>query len=237
VNPERQITPSPLPAAPAVMVPAIVELRGGRTFGARVRPVRWLGGEVLRCLVLGARPVVVYVPRESIAFVVWCTEAEARAAALRHGDPLSRARTPTAGEDESSTAPPPPETETLEAELVDEGDGGDGSAARDVVEAPRVWLAVERSSASVKELAVGEWAVEHGADLVEVRPETVVFQVGAMVEGRVRAALDARGVELAAVCSRCGWTADGAAGNAWADAGRSVCQKCHDAATAWEGLR
>jgi hypothetical protein len=58
-----------------------------------------------------------------------------------------------------------------------------------------------------------------------------------MVEGRVRAALDARGVELAAVCSRCGWTADGAAGNAWADAGRSVCQKCHDSATAWEGLR
>lgn len=75
------------------------------------------------------------------------------------------------------------------------------------------------------------------ADLVEVRPETVVFQVAATDEGRVRAALDARGVELAAVCSRCGWGEDGAAGNAWADAARSVCQRCHDAVSLWEGLR
>ena len=64
-----------------------------------------------------------------------------------------------------------------------------------------------------------------------------MFQVAAIEEGRVRAALDARGVELAAVCSRCGWGEDGAAGNAWADAARSLCQSCHDAVSLWEGLR
>ncbi len=123
---ERPITPSPLPAAPSPLVPAVVEQRGGRIFGARVRPVRRLGAHMLRCLVLGERPVVVYVPRESIVLVAWCTEAEARAAALLHGNPLARPlpAAPVGDNDDPSTAPPPV-TEVLEAELVDEGDGGD----------------------------------------------------------------------------------------------------------------
>ncbi len=144
------------------------------------------------------------------------------------------------GANDPNTAPPPPMTEVLEAELVDEGDADDGGDGGDVArapEGPRVWLAIVRASASAKGLAAGEWAGEHGADLVEVRPETVVFQVAATDEGRVRAALDARGVELAPVCSRCGWGEDGAPGNAWADAARSLCQSCHDAGSAWEGLR
>ena len=63
---------------------AIVEQMGHRRFGARVREVTRFGAACMEATVLSDPPVVTLVMPASIFAVTFCTEAQARAANLRH---------------------------------------------------------------------------------------------------------------------------------------------------------
>jgi len=72
--------------APAAEAPvfAIVEQMGHRRFGARIREVTRFGAACMEATVLSDPPVVTLVMPSSLFAVTFCTEAQARAANLRH---------------------------------------------------------------------------------------------------------------------------------------------------------
>jgi len=63
---------------------AIVEQMGHRRFGAKVREVTRFGDACMEATVLSEPPVVTLVMPSSLFAVTFCTEAQARAANLRH---------------------------------------------------------------------------------------------------------------------------------------------------------
>jgi len=201
----HQTAHSPLPAAP-VPKAAIVRLRDGATLGARVAPCIYGSARWLRCRLLTEPPASMYVAVETVAWVMWVTEARAREVAARYGDrflnlAVGAPSTPPAGPAQpadASTAPPPA-TEVLDSDFLEPVEDG---------AAPRVWLAVQRPPAGDRAVAPAEWASSQGAFLPEVRPGCVVFQVVAAAEGRVRAAAGAAGLALVDCCGPCGWTDD-----------------------------
>ncbi len=214
----HQTAHSPLPAAP-VPKAAIVRLRDGATLGARVAPCIYGSARWLRCRLLTEPSVSMYVAVETVAWVMWVTEARAREVAARHGDRFLDLASgpapalPAAARREPSTAPPPA-TEVLDADLLEPLDA-DAS--------PRVWLAVRRPAPGERAVAPAEWASANGAILPEVRAGCVAFQVVAAGEGRVRAAADAAGLALADCCGLCGWTEELGGGRSLDE---GVCSAC-----------
>jgi hypothetical protein len=205
---------------------AIVTLVDGSRFGARVRDTTVAGAAFVRCVVLATPTFTVDCAPTQIAKVTWCSLEEARAASPPSVVPIElRAN-------DSKTSPPvaPPAAPTRDAPA------SPVSLAPDLIElvvldeVVRVWLAVSRAQARAQGEMPAELASDLGAEDIEVRAENVVFKVAAEHEGRVRAELDARGVELVPVCSRCGCSDDQrcADGCAWADAARSICNRCND---------
>ncbi len=204
-------TPPPVPPPPRFALVALVD---GRRFGARVREVTLAGHRFVRCVVLTPRAFTIDCAPSQLATVTWCSLEEARAASPPDVTPAELRSV-----DAPTTPPAPPQDLTPELIELDV-----------TVDEPRVWLAVSRAQARAMGEMPAELASDLGAEDVEVRPDTVAFRVAASDEGRVRAGLDARGVEVVAVCARCGCTEDRrcAGGCVWASAERSLCDRCRD---------
>ena len=201
---------------------AIVTLVDGSRFGARVRDTTVAGAAFVRCVVLASPTFTVDCAPTQIASMTWCSLEEARAASPPSVVPIElRANRSKTAPPAAPTAPKPTSVEahtSVAPEFVV------------LLDAERVWLAISRSQSRAQGEMPAELASELGAEDVEVRSENVVFRIATEQEGRVRAELDARGVELVAVCSRCGCTEDRRCegGCAWADAARSICNRCND---------
>ncbi len=208
MSPAQVPTPPP-PPPPARF--AIVSLADGRRFGARVREVSLAGHRFVRCVVLSSRSFALDCAPSQIATLTWCSLDEARAASPTAVVPpeLRRAESPTS---------PPPATRGVEVELIEFDDD------------ERVWLAVSRAQSRALGVSPAELATDLGGEDVEVRADTVAFRVATSEELRVRASLDARGIDLAPVCARCGCTDDRRCpgGCAWATADRALCDRCRD---------
>jgi hypothetical protein len=176
--------------------------------------------------VLAAPPFTIDCAPAQIASLTWCSLDEARAASPPSVVPLElRANASTTSPPPAATPAAPPAARahtSIAPELVELIDVP--------VDVERVWLAVSRVQARAQGQMPAELASDLGAEDIEVRTETVVFKVPAEHEGRVRAELDARGVELVPVCARCGCSDDlrCTSGCAWADVARSLCNRCRD---------
>lgn len=137
---------------------AIVEQMGHRRFGARIREVTRFGAACMEATVLSEPPVVTLVMPASIFAVTFCTEAQARAANLRHtGLPeLDAGRHDDPGFDEDDPG-------------FDEDDAGD-----DVDEKPRAFVAlVHMTDAGLERLAAVRAAIAADtSDATEVAVET-----------------------------------------------------------------
>lgn len=210
MKPAQIPTPPPAPPPPRF---AIVTLVDGRRFGARLREVTLAGHRFVRCVVLSTRSFTLDCAPSQVATVMWCSLDEARAACPAEVTPAELRVA------EAPTAPPPrdPAPELIEVDLEEEDES-------------RVWLALSRAQSRSIGVSPAELASDLGAEDVEIRAESVVFRVAATDEGRVRAALDARGLEVAPVCARCGCSDDRRCegGCAWASASRSLCDRCRD---------
>lgn len=204
---------------------AIVTLVDGSRFGARVRDTTVAGVAFVRCVVLASPTFTVDCAPSQIARMTWCSVEEARAASPPSVVPIELRANDSKTEPPAALAAPVAARASVEPVHT--------SVAPEfvvLVDAERVWLAISRTQALAQGEMPAELASELGGEDVEVRAENVVFRIDAEQEGRVRAELDARGVELVAVCSHCGCTEDRRCegGCAWADAARSICNRCND---------
>lgn len=219
---------TPLPAASQDRF-AIVTLVDGSRFGARVRDTTVAGAAFVRCVVLASPTFTVDCAPSQIARMTWCSLDEARAASPPSVVPIELRS------NESKTAPPaapaaPMAPSAMNVSVMEEPHTSVAPEFVVLLDAERVWLAISRAQSRAQGEMPAELASDLGAEDVEVRTENVVFKVAAEQEGRVRAELDARGVELVPVCSRCGCSDDRRCegGCAWADAARSICIRCND---------
>lgn len=204
------LVPTPPPPPPPARF-AIVTLVDGRRFGARVREVSLAGHRFVRCVVLSSRSFALDCAPTQIATLTWCSLDEATAASPAEVIPAELRRA-------EPTTSPPPAVRGAEVELIEFDDD------------ERVWLAVARAQARALGVSPAELATDLGGEDVEVRAETVAFHVAASDDLRVRASLEARGIDVAPVCSRCGCTEDRRCpgGCAWRANDRTRCDRCED---------